>query len=271
MLRTAKMEKLSKLRSKRININSRLLFSRLFFVLILLVFSSVYSQSANADTSNTLGHDVRVYFVEKLIKYSDKPQRKIVINIPSRTLTLYEWGLPVKSWPVGLGKSTFKTPVGQFSVLFKIKKPTWVSPYNEKIRIGPGPDNPLGTRWIEFKEDATGDYGIHGTNSPLSVGQFSSHGCVRMRIPDAELLFDKVDVKTPVEITYNQVLSWEKNNSLYIRVYADYYKRGKPDAQTVINQIMTQYPTATINKETLKKALLLANEAIVLIGNIQSE
>ena len=231
-------------------INSRFKY-RLFIGLFILFIGLIHLSSAEASTANRLGKDVKVILLEKL---TNLPTKKIVINIPSRTLTLYEWGLPITSWPVGLGRSNFKTPTGSYNILFKIKKPTWISPYDQKLRIGPGPDNPLGTRWMEFKQDPTGDYGIHGTNSPLSVGQFSSHGCVRMRIPDAEALFDKVPVRTPVEIVYNQVVSWEKNNNIYIRVYADYYKKGKPMPQKILTELEAQYAGAKIDQETLTTA-----------------
>jgi lipoprotein-anchoring transpeptidase ErfK/SrfK len=42
--------------------------------------------------------------------------------------------------------------------------------------------------------------GMHGTPAPSSIGTAASHGCIRMKIPDAEDLFDRVFVGTPVQI-----------------------------------------------------------------------
>ena len=65
--------------------------------------------------------------------------------------------------------------------------------------IPPGPSNPLGTRWMGL--DAPG-VGIHGTPNPASIGYSASHGCIRMRIPDAEWVFQRVRVGTPVWIIH---------------------------------------------------------------------
>ena len=63
--------------------------------------------------------------------------------------------------------------------------------------VPPGPNNPLGTRWMGL--DAPG-VGIHGTDEPASIGYSASHGCIRMQVPDAEWLFDHVEVGTTVYI-----------------------------------------------------------------------
>ena len=58
-----------------------------------------------------------------------------------------------------------------------------------------GPDNPLGTRWMGISSPGVG---IHGTPNPASIGYSASHGCIRMRIPDAEWLFQRVQLGVPV-------------------------------------------------------------------------
>ena len=65
------------------------------------------------------------------------------------------------------------------------------------LPIPPGPDNPLGTRWMGISAP---NVGIHGTNDPASIGYSVSHGCIRMQIPDAERLFEMVYVGTTVTI-----------------------------------------------------------------------
>jgi lipoprotein-anchoring transpeptidase ErfK/SrfK len=72
------------------------------------------------------------------------------------------------------------------------------SPWAKGLKpIPPGPGNPLGTRWMGL--DAAG-VGMHGTPDAASIGYSASHGCIRMRIPDAEWLFGHVQIGTPVFI-----------------------------------------------------------------------
>ena len=65
-------------------------------------------------------------------------------------------------------------------------------------RIGPGPDNPLGDRWIGFTTAYGWTIGFHGTPQPELLGQAVSHGCVRMRNRDVVDLYRRVDIGTPV-------------------------------------------------------------------------
>jgi len=76
----------------------------------------------------------------------------------------------------------------------RIPNPTWYGPAKT---IGPGAGNPLGTRWMGLSRKG---YGIHGTNSPRSIGHRASHGCIRMRNSDAEDLFKRVSVGDRVEL-----------------------------------------------------------------------
>ena len=61
----------------------------------------------------------------------------------------------------------------------------------------PGPNNPLGTRWMGLSAPGVG---IHGTDEPSSIGWNASHGCIRMQVVDSEWLFDHVRVGTTVFI-----------------------------------------------------------------------
>lgn len=64
----------------------------------------------------------------------------------------------------------------------------------------PGPDNPLGERWIAFWTDGTNVIGFHGTPNRDSVGRAASHGCVRMYNEDVRELYDIVSTGTPVTV-----------------------------------------------------------------------
>jgi len=126
----------------------------------------------------------------------------IVIRRSSNVLTLYRGDRYVRRFHVATGQAVYPTPLGSFHVVVKWKDPTWYPPTQDAWAKGlkpvpPGPNNPLGTRWMGI--DASG-VGIHGTDEPASIGYSESHGCIRMLVPDAEWLFDHVTVGTPVFI-----------------------------------------------------------------------
>lgn len=123
-----------------------------------------------------------------------KTQRRIVISIPDRKLVLLEGDRAIKIYDVAVGKPATPTPQGEFRIINRIPNPTWYWP--GKV-VGPGKDNPLGSRWMGL--NAPG-FGIHGTNAPQSIGKAASHGCIRMRKRDLEELFELVDVGVTVEL-----------------------------------------------------------------------
>ncbi|WP_368484204.1 L,D-transpeptidase [Priestia aryabhattai] len=81
---------------------------------------------------------------------------------------------------------------------------TTVSSYTRHIPGG-DPRNLLRKRWLGLNANGTyGDtYNIHGNNNESSIGKYVSQGCVRMHNADVEKLYDKVQVGTPVAITYS--------------------------------------------------------------------
>jgi len=124
----------------------------------------------------------------------------IVINRVVNRLSLYEAGKLWRTFGVATGQAIYPTPRGEWHIVVKYRNPWWYPPTGSSWARGlqpvpPGPSNPLGTRWMGL--DAPG-VGIHGTNNPASIGYSASHGCVRMQVPDAEWLFDHVDIGTTV-------------------------------------------------------------------------
>ena len=125
----------------------------------------------------------------------------IVIQRGSNVLTLYRGSREVRQFRVATGQAIYPTPLGRFQIVVKWKNPWWYPP-NDAWAAGekptpPGPNNPLGTRWMGL--DSPG-VGIHGTPESGSIGYSESHGCIRMLIPQAEWLFDHVTIGTPVFI-----------------------------------------------------------------------
>ena len=126
----------------------------------------------------------------------------IVIRRSSNELRYYVGSRLVRSFNVATGQSVYPTPTGTFSIVVMQRNPWWRppdSPWAQGLKpIPPGPGNPLGTRWMGL---SAAGVGIHGTPDDASIGYSASHGCIRMHIPDAEWLFNHVDVGTPVVIT----------------------------------------------------------------------
>jgi lipoprotein-anchoring transpeptidase ErfK/SrfK len=125
----------------------------------------------------------------------------ILINRSANALRLYNGKKLVHQFGVATGQSIYPTPSGLWHIVTMQRNPWWVPPDSPWARgahpVPPGPGNPLGTRWMGL--DAAG-VGIHGTPNAASIGYSASHGCIRMRIPDAEWLFEHVEVGTPVYI-----------------------------------------------------------------------
>ena len=125
----------------------------------------------------------------------------IVIRRASNRLTLFNASKTVRRFSVATGQAAYPTPIGKFEIVIKERDPTWNQPDSDWAKdakpIPPGPGNPLGTRWMGISSPAVG---IHGTPDAASLGYSASHGCIRMAIPDAEWLFEHVEVGTPVYI-----------------------------------------------------------------------
>lgn len=105
----------------------------------------------------------------------------------------------VDGWEVGVGKPGSETRAGDYRVGDKRREPMWFPRGQAPVPFG-DPRNPLGTRWIEFETpDGTPTHiGFHGTNEPDSIGGDTSQGCLRMRNPEVEALFEILPQGTAV-------------------------------------------------------------------------
>jgi lipoprotein-anchoring transpeptidase ErfK/SrfK len=126
----------------------------------------------------------------------------IVVKTAERRLYFSLDGYHALRFPVGVGKSGMQW-TGVTRVAGKYVRPAWSPP--EIIRrknpnlpdVIPGgsPHNPMGAAALTLGD---GEYAIHGTNRPSSIGRFVSHGCIRMHNDDIRELFRMVSVGTPV-------------------------------------------------------------------------
>jgi hypothetical protein len=107
----------------------------------------------------------------------------IEIDLDKHRLTVFENDQVIRTFPVGVGKNSTHSPLGEWKVVDK----------------GVGWGNGFGTRWMGLNVP-WGIYGIHGTNKPYSVGRSESHGCIRMLNRDVEALYPLIPMGTTVRI-----------------------------------------------------------------------
>jgi lipoprotein-anchoring transpeptidase ErfK/SrfK len=122
---------------------------------------------------------------------------RLVVSLKSRRVSVYKGDEVIASYPIAIGKAGWETPVGTFQVYEKEVNPIFKSFKSGRI-VQPGPDNPLGVRWIGIWTDGKTRLGFHGTNEDWLIGQAVSHGCIRMHNKDVVALFNQVKVGTPV-------------------------------------------------------------------------
>jgi L,D-transpeptidase ErfK/SrfK len=141
------------------------------------------------------------------------PHRGIVLNVPEMRLYYFrtDWRTgttEVLTYPIGIGREGWGTPHALTRVASKTRDPVWHPPESIRAehaaagdplpeRVGPGPDNPMGTHALRL---ALPMYALHGTNKPWGVGMRVSHGCIRLYNEHIAELFDAVPVGTPVNI-----------------------------------------------------------------------
>lgn len=127
----------------------------------------------------------------------DKTERSVrVYDASDRLLAFY---------PATIGSSTRPAPSGELSVVGVAPEPNYTYDPDRvsydrgerKVIVPPGPNNPVGSVWIDLSRDT---YGIHGTPDPSKVGKTFSSGCVRLTNWDAEQLASKV--KPGVRVTF---------------------------------------------------------------------
>lgn len=220
---------------------------------------TIYAQQG--DTLSSLGMQYDIGYIEMLEANPDLPKREKLalgtpVIIPSQfILPSVRKGLVVNLaelrvyyfpadenavyiFPIGAGKQGWKTPTAVTKVVRKVKDPAWTVPASikrESARHGkilpdvvpPGPNNPLGKYALRL---ALPGVLIHGTLAPASVGQRSSHGCMRMLPDDIKFLYENVPVGTVVHITHEHNKVGWLGNQLYLEAeipFAEHDDQGR--------------------------------------------
>ena len=129
----------------------------------------------------------------------------VVISVSQRRLYLVNGDGTAIRYPVAVGKPG-KQWFGTKAIDGKYVQPAWSPPSEVKrdnprlpnLIAGGSPHNPMGAAAMTL---SGGEYAIHGTNRPSSVGTWASYGCIRMYNQDVVDLYDRVSVGTPVYVT----------------------------------------------------------------------
>ena len=128
---------------------------------------------------------------------------RIVVIQSEHRLYFYLDGKLKATYPVATGQPAYPTPNGTTSVVWMTKDPTWTppdSPWAAGAKaVAPGPDNPVGMRWIGTGFSGVGIHGVPASED-WSIGTYASHGCIRMYEWDVEQLYDLVTVGMPIII-----------------------------------------------------------------------
>lgn len=188
----------------------------------------------------------------------DTPREGIVINLPEYRLYFFPPQGKVITYPVGIGREGWSSPLGETTVAHKQANPPWYPPKSIREEyaaqgdflpevVPPGPDNPMGP----FKMNlAMSGYVIHGTNKNFGIGMRVSHGCFRMRNEDITRLFPQVAVDTEVRIVNQPYKLGEQDGELLLEVHTPLDEHGLPsvlDRQDAIQKLLDKRAELTRN------------------------
>ena len=210
------------------------------------------------------------------------PRLGIVINVPEMRLYYYpKDGSQVRTWPVGIGRLEYETPLGKTSVTRKKVGPVWYP--TDAIReeyaargedlpkvVLPGPDNPLGSHAIYL---GLPTYLIHGTNRPYSIGMRVSFGWVRLYPEDIVELYDLVAPGTPVRLVDERVKAGWLGDELYLEVHPspdlpqDDARPSMTDAVRAIIQVTPEGQQPPVDWKLVEAALVEANGIPAVVGS----
>src|SRR5918911_2203150 len=129
----------------------------------------------------------------------------VVVRTSERRLYLVLGNGAALRYPVAVGRPG-KQWVGTAVIDGKHVRPAWAPPREVKrdnprlpnVIPGGAPNNPMGVAALTL---SGGEYAIHGTNRPGSIGTYASYGCIRMLNEDITDLFERVDLGTQVVVT----------------------------------------------------------------------
>ena len=141
----------------------------------------------------------------EIVRFNGYSAGTIVVKTSERRLYYVLGDGRAIRYPVGVGRRGMEWS-GTAFIDGKYIRPAWEAPesirsdYRRLPRVVPGgsPSNPMGAAAMTLS--GGGQYAIHGTNAPGSVGHFVSHGCIRMYNSDIMDLYERAGFGTPVVV-----------------------------------------------------------------------
>jgi len=179
----------------------------------------------------------------------------------------------VSTFPIGIGRSGYDTPTGDFAVEMKLKNPTWYPNNSSRLRnpslpieLPPGPKNPLGKYWIQLSLNG---YGIHGTNRPGTIGKKISLGCIRLFPENIEWLFAQVKAGMPVKIINMPVKFGTREEILYVEVHRNGFSIAELEKEAL--RIKEEKAYDGIDDDILRNAIKEASGIPVPISKMHEK
>lgn len=181
------------------------------------------------------------------------PREGIVINLAEYRLYYFpKDGHTVFTYPIGIGREGWGSPVTTTKITGKIKDPSWYPPASIRAEhaaegdilptvVPPGPDNPLGPYKLTL---GLPGYLIHGSNQNFGIGMQVSHGCIHLLNKDVTELVGMVPVGTPVRFINEPYEFGVSGGKLYIQAHQPLStKTGQPaviDQKTALVNALIQ-------------------------------
>jgi L,D-transpeptidase ErfK/SrfK len=157
----------------------------------------------------------------------DTDEEGLVINLPEMRLFDYTVRIGPQVFALAIGDEADRSLLGEYVVGKKRENPAWHVPKAIRAEkpdlpeiVPPGPDNPLGSRWISIGNTS---YGIHGTNVQWSIGREATHGCLRLYEDEIQRLYGRVREGTRIQIVYQPIKWGADREHIYLEVHPDLY------------------------------------------------
>lgn len=210
------------------------------------------------------------------------PRTGMVVNLAELRIYYYPPNSgKVVTYPIGIGREGWDTPVGLMHIIEKTVNPTWVVPASireDRAKQGvqlpksvpPGPDNPLGGYRMRLSQPT---FLIHGTNDYRGVGRRSSSGCMRMFPEDVEALFNYVKTGTTVNVIDKAYKAGWLNGGLYLEAHVPLQEQqvnNALDINSMRNIVIaaTSTRTGVLNWDKAERIATIQNGVPQIIGRV---
>lgn len=155
------------------------------------------SSAPNRMTWNEMVHELSVQ------PNLPRAARVVVDKSDTSVRALDAQGRTIAFFPATIGSEKDPLPIGRWKIKGTAQLPPFnynpdlfwdAEPGDDKAKLPPGPNSPVGVVWIDLNKP---HYGIHGTPNPATISRSESHGCVRLANWDAAKLAQMVTPDTP--------------------------------------------------------------------------